>query len=688
MSLKVIFSCLGIFILGLPTQLAVASPVAPIFPGIEPGLPLIELVGPRIVLRNQVLESCWVCRPEELGLVEFVDRLGGQKFSTTTAPILLSLPASDSEAALQLRATPNGVPDIKRLAANPKAQRIADRFAGYRVVIPIKFVPIETGKDAPNLEGHLELELREQSNYIRAFLTIEQMPDGVDKAEVELIRLPVENAQLLGEVQGSPLIAGTAFAACEHPMATNRVEEGHWVCCGPWYRSPGSAALRRSAVIGVAPPHQWRRAFLYYVERERARPYQLFLNYNSWWDIAWGDRKMNEGQCLEVIRIFGEELTQARGVTIDAFVFDDGWDDNRTLWEFHEGFPRGFAPVVAEARRYRSGIGTWLSPWGGYGQAKKERLAHAKIEGFETNRNGFSLAGPKYFQRFRDICLRVIREYDNRYFKFDGIGESYMASGVAAEFAPDVEALLALTDQLRESKPDIFLSITTGTWPSPFWLFYGDSIWRSGDDWATHGVGSKRQQWITYRDMIVHRRIAKRAPLYPLNSLMTVTVCFGQLGTSLEMGRELPDLLDEIHMAFASGTQNLELYVTGHLLEPAAWDALAKMAQWARENREVLVDIHWMGGDPGNGEVYGYGAWSPQKAIVSLRNPADVEQSFQLEIGSALELPENAADNWRMIPVVRRSGRSVPETVTRGQPLSLQLAPCEVLVFELVPNSP
>lgn len=42
-----------------------------------------------------------------------------------------------------------------------------------------------------------------------------------------------------------------------------------------------------------------------------------------------------------------------------------------------------------------AGIGVWLSPWGGYGQAKEERLQAAAREGYETNAMGFSLAGPK-----------------------------------------------------------------------------------------------------------------------------------------------------------------------------------------------------------------------------------------------------------------------------------------------------
>ncbi|MCX6923088.1 MAG: hypothetical protein NT154_07750, partial [Verrucomicrobia bacterium] len=58
-------------------------------------------------------------------------------------------------------------------------------------------------------------------------------------------------------------------------------------------RIPRNALLKRgdtltqSFVIGVAPAGQMRRAFLYYLERERAHPYRPYLHYNSWYDTAW-----------------------------------------------------------------------------------------------------------------------------------------------------------------------------------------------------------------------------------------------------------------------------------------------------------------------------------------------------------------------------------------------------------------
>ena len=305
--------------------------------------------------------------------------------------------------------------------------------------------------------------------------------------------------------------------------------------CVACYRggAESAEAWSRSAVVGVAPPGQLRRAFLYYVERERARPYRLFLHYNSWWDIAWPDRRMDEAKCLAVMEHFGREMYQKRGVPLDSFVFDDGWDDPKTLWKFHDGFPNGFAPHQKAAEKQESAIGVWLSPWGGYGQAKTDRLEYGKTQGFETNSRGLSLAGPTYYARYAESCKEMISKYGADYFKFDGIGQGLGSPGADNEFSADVESLLKLTGELRQQRPDIYLSITTGTWPSPYWLWYGDSVWRNGDDLGFHGVGSMREQSITYRDMFVRQMIVDRAPLYPLNSLMIVSLCQAELGAAV-----------------------------------------------------------------------------------------------------------------------------------------------------------
>ena len=62
------------------------------------------------------------------------------------------------------------------------------------------------------------------------------------------------------------------------------------------------------------------------MERERAHPYRTFLHYNSWYDLGYFN-KYDEAGALQVINAFGTELTKKRGVPINSFLFDDGWDD-------------------------------------------------------------------------------------------------------------------------------------------------------------------------------------------------------------------------------------------------------------------------------------------------------------------------------------------------------------------------
>ena len=86
---------------------------------------------------------------------------------------------------------------------------------------------------------------------------------------------------------------------------------------------------------------------------------------------------------------------------------------------------------------------------------------------------------------------------------------------------------MKVTREVRDVKPDIYFCLTTGTWPSPFFLRYGDIVWRGGDDYGYAGEGSNRQRWITYRDADVYRNVVQRSPLYPLNALqrMGIFIC-------------------------------------------------------------------------------------------------------------------------------------------------------------------
>ncbi len=278
--------------------------------------------------------------------------------------------------------------------------------------------------------------------------------------------------------------------------------------------------------------------------------------------------------------------------------------------------------------------------------------------------------------------MKFIRDGGVNQFKLDGTGDSANVVPGSA-FGNDFEAALALISAMRVAEPDIFINLTTGTYPSPFWLQTCDSIWRGGYDHNFEGVGTHRQKWITYRDADTYAGVVTTGPMYPLNSLMLHGILYAQhaLHLSDDSGN---DLRSEIRSYFGSGTQLQEMYITPNLLTSQNWDDLAEGAKWSAANAATLRDTHWVGGDPARLDVYGWAAWSPRKGILTLRNPSDRTQSIPVDIAAVFELPGSAPQRYTAHEPWRDSPRDT-HRYTAGHERLITLAPHEVLNLEFIP---
>ena len=169
-------------------------------------------------------------------------------------------------------------------------------------------------------------------------------------------------------------------------------------------------------------------------------------------------------------------------------------------------------------------------------------------------------------------------------FKWDKAGE-----GVSPHFM----ALLEVAQHLHRENPDLFINVTVGTWPSPFWLNHVDATWRDGSadvGWTGKGRNPEnqfdREKWLTFRDGYCHRLFVQRSPLYPLNSVMHHGIVHGREFQGGSMGKSNPpDLKNEARSYFASGAMLQELYLTPAMLTPEAWDDIAQAARWALYQR-------------------------------------------------------------------------------------------------------
>lgn len=556
----------------------------------------------------------------------------------------------------------------------------------------------------------------------------------------------------LEPADGLPIVVDDRFfLGVEHPMGLNGPSEGrnatHWrgaagmVAHLDQLPVPSEAApWLYGAVFGaISEPSQARRAFIQYLHAERPGRRTPMVHYNSWYDFySYQDEgfnggfkdphsnpaliaqlrpdRLSEDSCLRRVTAFGKELVEARNTTIDSFLWDDGWDDPQSLWQFdQERFPRGFDAVAAKAVKFGAGTGVWLSPWGGYGFPQEARVKYGKEHGWETNFNhnmeveAFSLAGPHYRKAFRDVALKFVREQGVNMFKFDGV------AGDPKELAVEMEAMLQLIHDLRaatsrrepalpsrgtgaanesreaaapggrpepdqRSDDDIWINLTTGTWASPFFLLWADSIWRGGPDiasrprdWApdrglrSDGL-SRRQRWIRWRNVIVFVLVVMRSTFFPLSQLMIHGVIVGSHGDALHWGLDTFDAVDfaqEVWSFVALGLQLQELYVAPRHMTPQAWDILAEGLQWARREAPVLRDSHWAFGDPTSREVYCVASWdvAARRGFVMLHNPTGLRQaSAHFSFGNVLELP---AKNSRMslwVAIVKSIARLPPDS--------------------------
>lgn len=638
-------------------------------------MPIAARSGTTFSLASDGIAASWSVDGGTLRMVSLTDRISGLPIAAPRELFVLTFADGTSVGASDF--TVASSPRTRRLAGDPSSSRYAGRIGETSIAVELTHAP-------SGARATWRAIASDGAHYLRQELTLAAERAPLKVRSVQLVQFTLPDGLVVGYVDGSPAVSGTIFVALEHPFAQgDGVYDRVTIALPRKVDVQPHVPLVASMVIGATRPGQLRRDFLTYLERERAHPYRTFLHYNSWYDIGYFTR-YTQDECLSRIHTFGQELHVARNVALASFLFDDGWDDPTHLWQFNAGFPDGFAPLKAAAQRYGARPGAWLSPWGGYGKPREQRIAAAKAAGYEVNSSGLALSGPKYFKLFHDVVMRFIADGGVNQFKIDGTGnDANVVPGSA--FGSDFEAAIALIADMRAAEPGIYVNLTTGTYPSPFWLRYCDSIWRGGYDHNFEGPGTQRQKWITYRDADTYDGIVAQGPLYPLNSLMLHGIIYAQHAMHLNDDPH-GDLRDEMHTYFGTGTQLQEMYITPELLSAQNWDDLAEAARWSAANAETLVDTHWIGGNPARLDVYGWASWSPHKGILTLRNPSDRAQSIPIDVASAFELPPGAPEKYTASSPWR-SGKHERVELRAGNTHLFTLDPFEVVVLDAIPQA-
>lgn len=592
-----------------------------------------------------------------------------------TEPFYVSFGSGVSVAASQMTL---GKVELVDLAAEPNAIRGVKHYAGKALQANYTY-----SYNGQQISIVWRAVLRSGSHYLRTEMELTGV-DNVDMFSIIPMSYKVDTKaagskpSAIGNTRGKVILNDKIFAGLETPTAFNTVEDvantDYSVIQGMWSRHTTlkkGETWKVSAVVGLIAQDgkqsskniretQKRRSFLAYSERERAVPWRANPCYISWYELNIDRNNAAPGReytnmtadgVLDVLAHWKSSLWDRYNVAPKNFVIDDGWDNYGT-WTFHSGFPREMRDIAAQAAEMGASVGAWLGPVGGYGKSGDYRRDYWK------NNGGMQLSNQKYYDTFLAAATNLVKnQHDENgngsfgFFKFDGIS----AQGTAVGPDPgdtgneNAEGIIRMEQYIRENlKADIFFNTTVGTWASPFWYKITDATWRQDADWKKIGTNpNDREAWITYRDMQVYNIYVTDSPLCPINTLMTHGFILTEHGdVSKNMNYE--NALNELRCAFACGSGMVELYNDYKLMDKInngkLWSDLADLIKWQKDNADVLMDAHWVGGNPWNGyrhEIYGWAAWNGKKSTLTLRNGDVAAKSITLTLRQALEIPAN-----------------------------------------------
>ena len=267
------------------------------------------------------------------------------------------------------------------------------------------------------------------------------------------------------------------------------------------------------------------------------------------------------------------------------------------------------------------------------------------------------------------------------------------------------EAIISIENDVRKKRKAIFYNTTVGTWASPFWFHVSDAVWRQEGDFGTIGVGDDREQWITYRDRLVHQNFIDRSPICPINTLMTHGVIITRFG-AVSKTMDYDGIVREIRCAFGCGSSMVELYTDYKLLDEiknnkgkkgTLWKQLADGMDWQQRNADVLPDVHWVGGNPWDGKkanIYGWAAWNGKKTTLALRNPDVAGQTLTTTLRKVFDIPAyiKTTITLRSSYVDQRIGKGgieglpVGKAVDIDKQITITMPKSSVFVFEGVDN--
>ena len=507
------------------------------------------------------------------------------------------------------------------------------------------------------------------------------------------------------------LKSGGGFFGLEYPASENHLtgegKEYRVSCSEDIGKLIGRKWVESEWVVeGISPDALVRQSFFKYLDDIRIAPLRPYTLYNSWYDLRSpeyphvpAEDVMSETSARRMMTLLRENMIEKHGMTLDAFVLDDGWDVYKSDWvPRKDQFPNGLKVLADELHQTHTSLGIWIGPTGGY-SFRDRRIGWMKEHGYEIVGDQLCIGGAKYHELLKTRVGDFAGKDGIGYFKWDGI--QFSCSEPNHGHPIDIYSRRAILDSLidlcrvaRAENPSMFLNITSGTWLSPWWVKYANTIWMSGEDYGYADVPSisKRDAAITYRDFVLHDDFKTKDLWFPIANLMTHGIIKGRLEYLGSKEEPLDKFTDDALLYVARGISMYELYISPDILSEGEWNALAKSITWARDRFPVLMSTTMIGGDPMKRQPYGYVHFKRTHGVIAVRNPfidratidVSLSRSFGIEQGAQSLVLERVYPTRWIAPRLYREGANITIPVDGFETAVYEVYPLKEATVPLV----
>ncbi len=640
------------------------------------------VAGSRIVLKNSLVRRV-LEKDNDVWRTRAFARAGGSDELQVQSDEFLILLMDDTRLKLE----------DYRAEGDPVTTR-----KGNSSVVEINYVPRGKPHAGAPRSVRVEYSLGEEP-YLRKSLTLTMAAgEAVDRLEVE--RFKTRPACDLGGI-GEPIFIGDSwFTGLEYPGSytdhcNGLVTLAHYPGLARKSKEKGYSWViqSKSAVIGTGlKGDPLELVFSDYLDSIRQPARKHFL-INAAWTFPWDRGKDEYLTYFDAVK----RNLDAYGVKLDSLQVDLLKYYKSFFLAHPDIFPEGYGPLSRALEERGSSLSFWLSV-GGTGLDTKWMAE----QGYEMSNGPFQdiggyycIAAPKYNALIRECLPLLFRDTNGSYYKHDFQQTQCSAEGhghlptTRHGFEANLDATLEILDYERRLKPDIVQDIHSYNWMSPWWLMHSSYLYMGVSDaisiqcWPQPSI---REQEMDGRDDHFFKISRKWRNQVPMSAMITHALIRNEMVNPGGDQETLRQWSDAVMMVCGRGLQLIDCYFTPGMLSPDFWRALGESTRWWQDNYKVLERTTMVGGNPRDGELYGYMHWKDDRGILCLRNPDVREQPIRVPFDKSV-FYRGKADKAFRGRVIYPYVEDLPMQFKSGEPILLSVPGYSVMLIEFRPGN-